>query len=501
MQGPSERHALEERLRQLRPGDHLCCIYQTEQEHRLLLTSYMRQGLERGEKVLYIVDARTAEEVLGYLTRDGVDAAPHLEEGRLVILDADASYLKDGVFDPDGMIALLRQKTEQALEEGYASLRVTGEMTWALRGRDGSQRLMEYEAKLNRFLPESRCIAICQYDRRRFAPGVLLDVLATHPIAVIGTEFLDNFYYMPPEDFLGPEPEARRLESWLESLHERKKAEESVQTLRMIVESSEDAIIGLETEGTILSWNRGAERIYGYETGEVVGKPLALLYPTGRANEADDLCEDAENGRMLRHHETVHQRKDGGAVPVSLTLAPVREKVGHVLCASLVVRDISDLKKAEEDRIARIKEEILSLEGMHSSVSTRVSAGAYGLVSLQEALPETFQELVRQFEDVLDLALQSSVYKVRSRITKRLQALSDHLGFLRAGPRDVVEIYTRALKHKSGEAPWAKAQAYVSEGRLMALELMGHLTAYYRQETGQAVSRHREASAQTPAGG
>lgn len=68
-------------ISKLKPGDHLCCIYETEEEHRALLTPYLRQGLERNEKVVYIVDARTAETVLGYLREDGLDPQPYLEGG------------------------------------------------------------------------------------------------------------------------------------------------------------------------------------------------------------------------------------------------------------------------------------------------------------------------------------------------------------------------------------------------------------------------------------
>jgi len=207
----------------LAPGDHLCCLYETEEEHRAVLTPFLRQGLERGEKVLYIVDARTAQAVIGYLRDEGLDAESYLARGQLAMLSADDAYLKEGTFDPDGMIALLRAETEQALGEGYSALRVTGEMSWALRGLPGSERLIEYEAKLNEFLPGSKCLAICQYDRRAFAPALLLDVLSTHPAAVVGAEVYDNLYYMPPTEFLGHEPRAAQLRRWVENLAERKR--------------------------------------------------------------------------------------------------------------------------------------------------------------------------------------------------------------------------------------------------------------------------------------
>jgi len=119
----------------LKPGDHLCCLYETEEEHRAVLTPFVRQGLDRGEKLVYIVDAHTAETVLGYLRDDGLKVEPYLARGQLNIITVDQSYMEDGVFDPDKMIALLRAETDRALAEGYPALRVTGEMTWSLKGR------------------------------------------------------------------------------------------------------------------------------------------------------------------------------------------------------------------------------------------------------------------------------------------------------------------------------------------------------------------------------
>jgi hypothetical protein len=113
-------------IEDLGPGDHLCCLYQTEEEHRAVLTPFLRQGLERGEKVVYIVDAHTAETILGYLRDDGMDVQPYLARGQLALLTPEDAYLRPGVFDPDAMVALLRAETEQALTEGYARHRRDG---------------------------------------------------------------------------------------------------------------------------------------------------------------------------------------------------------------------------------------------------------------------------------------------------------------------------------------------------------------------------------------
>jgi len=232
---------LEQRLWRLQAGDHLCCLYASEDEHRALLSPFMRQGLERHEKVLYIVDDHTAGQILAYLDADGVEVAPYLQRGQLTILSSDKAYMSAGRFEPERMIALLRSETERAVAERYKALRVTGEMSWALKGLPGSDRMVEYEAKLNTFFPGSPCLAICQYDRRRFDPRVLLEVLETHPLAVIGTEVYDNFYYMPPQDFFGAHPVVAKLDSWLNHLKDRKRSETQIRTLtRKLMKTQED---------------------------------------------------------------------------------------------------------------------------------------------------------------------------------------------------------------------------------------------------------------------
>lgn len=221
-------HGPIKQISDIRPGDHLCCIYSTDEEHREVLTRFLLDGLKNHEKVFYIVDARTAETIMGYLKDAGLDVDSYLRTGQFSILTVSDSYMKDGVFDPDRMIALLSTETENALQEGYSALRVTGEMSWALGGLPGSERLIEYEHKLNTFFPGSRCVAVCQYDRRRFDQDILLHVLMTHPFAFIGEHLYENFYFTPPEEFLYPGREKTTLDRWISNLKDRKEAEEAL---------------------------------------------------------------------------------------------------------------------------------------------------------------------------------------------------------------------------------------------------------------------------------
>jgi DNA-binding CsgD family transcriptional regulator len=212
----------------LRPGDHACCFYETAEKHRAVLTPFLRQGLDRGEKVVYILDISTVEAVLAYLRGDGLDVEPYLDRGQMVFLTRDETYQQEGVFDPDTMIPLLQAQTDQALAEGYPALRITGEMGWTLRGLPGSERLIEYEAKLNGFFPGAKCIGLCQYDWRAFGPQLIMDVLSTHAVAVVNAIVYDNYYYVSPATVLGYDVSPAQLRHWSKYLAERGSPEGAV---------------------------------------------------------------------------------------------------------------------------------------------------------------------------------------------------------------------------------------------------------------------------------
>lgn len=207
-------------ISRMHSGDHYCGIYRTDEDHRRIVVDFVREGIARGEKMMYLVNIHTAAYLEKILDEAGVQMAPLLASGQLTVLSAKDTYLQDGEFVPERMIQLLREATETALSEGYPALRATGEMTWALAGDPGSERLVEYEALLNNFFPGSKCIAFCQYDRRRFDSEMLLDILHTHPKVLYGTDGFDNsgMYYVPPDAFLEADRNTAVLDQRLHNL-------------------------------------------------------------------------------------------------------------------------------------------------------------------------------------------------------------------------------------------------------------------------------------------
>jgi len=144
---------------------------------------------------------------------------------------------------------------------------------------------------------------------------------------------------------------------------ERKQAERIREQLASVVDSSDDAIITKTLEGIITAWNRGAEKIFGYQAEEAIGQPMLMLLPQERLNEEADILARVGQGLSVEHFETVRVCKDGTSIDVSVTISPIRDGDGTVLGASKIARDITQRKRAE-DALRGSEESLrLALEG------------------------------------------------------------------------------------------------------------------------------------------
>ena len=137
----------------------------------------------------------------------------------------------------------------------------------------------------------------------------------------------------------------------------RKQAEEKNLWLATIVESSDDAIIGKTLDGTITSWNKGAENVYGYKDTEAVGKPISILASPDRQDELSTLLARIRRGEHVEHHETVRRKKDGREIDVSLTISPIRNAEGRIIGASTIARDITEQKSLQRQLLQAQKME------------------------------------------------------------------------------------------------------------------------------------------------
>jgi len=212
--------AVQEVIDTIATGDHLCCICESTEAALALATPYIKAGLRRNERCIYIVDETPPAAVLHALADDGVAAQSLTDAGQLSILTRDEFYLDDDQFDPQRVLDRITAAADEAHEQGYAGLRAVGEMTWALRDVVGSERLAEYEAKLNRLPLRVPFTALCVYARNRFPEEALIEAINTHPLVMLQEEPLRNVEYVPPDEYLAEAGPARRLRRKLHRIEE-----------------------------------------------------------------------------------------------------------------------------------------------------------------------------------------------------------------------------------------------------------------------------------------
>lgn len=126
------------------------------------------------------------------------------------------------------------------------------------------------------------------------------------------------------------------------------RAERLANLLASIVESSDDAIVSKNLDGIITSWNKAAERIFGYSAPEAIGRPITLVIPEDRQSEEREILSRIRRGERIDHFETVRRRKDGSLIIVSLTVSRVKDGNGNVVGASKIARDITERKRTQE---------------------------------------------------------------------------------------------------------------------------------------------------------
>jgi len=180
----------------------------------------------------------------------------------------------------------------------------------------------------------------------------------------------------------------------LRDVTERKHAEEIRERLAAVVDSSDDAIISKTLDGTIVAWNRGAEKVFGYPAAEAVGKPMLMLMPAERVQEESDILARIGRGESVEHFETVRVRKDGTRIDISATISPIRDSRGAIVGASKIARDITERKTAEALRAAQSEElarqaaELVrsqtALEAQKLTLQSVLDSMSEGLVSTDE---------------------------------------------------------------------------------------------------------------------
>ena len=213
------------------------------------------------------------------------------------------------------------------------------------------------------------------------------------------------------------EGRTRMVVTILRDITEQRRAEQERARLASIVESSEDAIISKTLDGTITSWNRGAQKIYGYSAQEIVGQSITTIVPPGRPDEIPKILEKLRRGEKIEHYDTVRVTKDGRLLNISLTVSPIRDSEGTVVGASTIARDVTERRLTEQRvREAREAERSRIAQDMHDDALQSLVYALYEVQILQVSGAGRQADALEDISDALRLSvegLRSAIFELR----------------------------------------------------------------------------------------
>ena len=186
----------------LRRSRHICAFFHSKEEEYRVLMPFIKDGFDKGDRAFHVVDPTLRPAHLQRLEREGIDVVKAQASGQLEVRRWQEAYIKDDHFDQYRMIGTIKEALDPAKKQPGRSTRLVANMEWALEDLPGVHDIVEYETRLNHVLPEYHDPVICTYDLSRFDASVVIDIMRTHPMAIIGGILQENPFYVPPDEML-----------------------------------------------------------------------------------------------------------------------------------------------------------------------------------------------------------------------------------------------------------------------------------------------------------
>jgi PAS domain S-box-containing protein len=271
----------------------------------------------------------------------------------------------------------------------------------------------------------------------------------------------------------------------------RRRPHVTASLLASIVESSDDGIYSIDLDGIITSWNKGAERLFGYTADEAVGRPVMMLIPLDREEIA--ILERIKRGERIHHYETVRQRKDGSLVEISLAVSPIYTPKGNIIGASKIARDISDRKKSQQLITRELTHRTQNLFAVFQAIAARAVDESKTAAEIKYVLNDRLQALARAYQVIAEGGSAS----LAAIVEREFSGFSKQVKF---GGCDIVvnpsaahqfaliihELATNALKYGALSAPAGRVSI---KGKIDRLNGGGTFRFVWRETGGPAVTK------------
>lgn len=188
---------------------HVCAFFNSDDEKYRVLLPFIKEGFERGEKAVHVVNPDQRQDHLQRLAAAGIDPTAAGQSGQFELRTNTETYLRDGHFDQDRMLEVFEQLASGNANGGFSLSRIVCHMEWAAEGRSHVDNLVEFESRVNNVWRRHDDAVICTYDLARFGGETVIDIMRTHPMIIIGGILQQNPFFVPPEEFLSEVRERR----------------------------------------------------------------------------------------------------------------------------------------------------------------------------------------------------------------------------------------------------------------------------------------------------
>jgi len=402
---PAHATPLVTALEQLTLHDHLCSIYESPEEHYTAAIPFIRIGLERGERCIYVADDGTESVVREAMYAEGIDVERAIATDSLVLARTENAYLKHGSFDAQWTSTFWANAAAEAKRAGFSALRVTGETEWVSRGAPGLEQWMEYESRMTRALSQFNCSALCQYNRKLFPPELVLAIIRTHPTVIYRGVVCRNMYHVPAEELIGPNQAEREVERLLANIWEREEVEyalrrqrdelreseersrhqlEDVQRAeaalrsseerwRLVFENSAIGIVLADPTGAIVEANRAFQELLGYTNQELQALTYVDITHEADIRRGAKVIHELVSGTKREVQiEKRYRHKDGRFIwcRATGTVIPGSDRTPRYLLG--LIEDVTDRKSAQQELDASVRQ-LRTLAGrlMHAQDAER----------------------------------------------------------------------------------------------------------------------------------
>lgn len=422
------------KLRSLKPGSYHCFLYENESEANAFASSFIRQGLDKREKILYFAPDHSAEGLTEVLKRGGIDIGSVVSTGQLQIEHSEKDSCEKIAKD----VALLTindtvPEPEAASPPGYSSLRIAIDDTGRLCDLGPAGFCAPVAVDRLEAIVGERCLLVFMYDLRELSPEALFLVLAAYPTLILGDDIYENFLFR--DTTICDREEIRTLgaDQLLNLLRDHRKLEETIRkggealrasedNYRSIFESAANLIATVDKKGTIIDCNGKIHEVLGYEKEEVIGRSIAALFHPDHFHRAYETLKEVIKKGSSYNKQYQMVRKDGSTVFVSVNTTPLKNAKGKIAKVVSVVEDVTERKRVEESLFESQKRYRHLVEILPDAVLTLTegriifaNSAAYKLFGLSHPRDLIGRLMADLFDDAGAMGIERSFETIREK--------------------------------------------------------------------------------------